>query len=162
MTQELTPKVTIEGKEYVYTELPPDIQNMVSLYNSWNAELVQKRSEVIKIECALRCVSQDIVNGMKPINSTVEIPVQEPKPVIPIQLKRNEYLGTVKWFNDAKGFGFISPDDESIEDIYVHFSALNAPGFKTVREGQRVKFEIEFKSGKGRQAYNVSLVEENT
>ena len=61
--------------------------------------------------------------------------------------------GTVKWFNDSKGFGFITPDDKS-EDVFAHFSAIKMNGFKTLKEGQRVSFEVT--SGpKGKQASNI-------
>jgi len=49
--------------------------------------------------------------------------------------------GTVKWFNDTKGFGFITPDDGG-KDCFVHHSAIQASGFRTLAEGQRVEFEI--------------------
>ncbi len=49
--------------------------------------------------------------------------------------------GTVKWFNDAKGFGFISPEDGSA-DVFVHFSAIDAKGFRSLQEGQRVSYEV--------------------
>jgi cold shock protein len=49
--------------------------------------------------------------------------------------------GTVKWFNDAKGYGFITPDDGS-EDLFAHFSAINMSGFKTLKEGQKVSFDV--------------------
>ena len=51
-------------------------------------------------------------------------------------------IGTVKWFNESKGFGFIAPSDGA-EDIFVHFSAINASGFRTLSEGQAVKFDVE-------------------
>ncbi|KPJ95138.1 MAG: cold-shock protein [Gammaproteobacteria bacterium SG8_11] len=61
--------------------------------------------------------------------------------------------GTVKWFNESKGYGFITPDDGS-KDIFVHFSAIQTDGFKKLTEGQAVSFEIE-QSPKGVQATNV-------
>ena len=61
-------------------------------------------------------------------------------------------LGTVKWFNEAKGFGFIS--QEGGEDVFVHFSAIQGDGFRTLAEGERFEFEIP-KGPKGLQASNV-------
>ncbi|KDQ18145.1 hypothetical protein BOTBODRAFT_52941 [Botryobasidium botryosum FD-172 SS1] len=64
--------------------------------------------------------------------------------------------GTVKWFNDEKGYGFITPDDGS-PDLFVHFRAINGSGFKALKEGQRVEFEIEGGT-KGPQATNVTPI----
>ena len=63
--------------------------------------------------------------------------------------------GTVKWFNDSKGFGFIAPSDGS-EDIFVHFSAITADGFRSLAEGQTVEFEVQ-QGPKGLQAANVTI-----
>ena len=63
--------------------------------------------------------------------------------------------GTVKWFNAEKGYGFISIQGE--DDVFVHFSAINAEGFKTLEEGQEVQFEV-VQGAKGPQAANVARV----
>ena len=64
--------------------------------------------------------------------------------------------GKVKWFNEAKGFGFITPDDGG-KDVFVHYSAIQDNGFKTLREGQEVSFELT-DGPKGPQAINVTKV----
>ncbi|MFO0620910.1 MAG: cold shock domain-containing protein [Polyangia bacterium] len=64
--------------------------------------------------------------------------------------------GSVKWFNDAKGFGFITPEDGS-KDLFVHFSAISSQGFRTLAEGQRVEFDVE-NGPKGPSATNVTTV----
>lgn len=64
--------------------------------------------------------------------------------------------GSVKWFNDAKGFGFITPEDGS-KDLFVHFSAISSQGFRTLAEGQRVEFDVE-NGPKGPSAVNVTTV----
>lgn len=61
--------------------------------------------------------------------------------------------GTVKWFNDAKGYGFITPDDGG-EDLFAHFSVIKMDGFKTLKQGQRVTFDLK-EGEKGKQADNI-------
>jgi CspA family cold shock protein len=63
--------------------------------------------------------------------------------------------GTVKWFNSEKGYGFIEREDES--DVFVHYTAIQGEGFRSLQEGQRVEFSIE-ESPKGPQAANVVLI----
>ena len=62
-------------------------------------------------------------------------------------------LGTVKWFNDAKGFGFISPD-EGGDDLFAHFSEIQSSGYRSLKENDRVQFEIA-QTAKGKQASNI-------
>ena len=63
--------------------------------------------------------------------------------------------GTVKWFNDSKGFGFI--ESENGDDVFVHFSAIQSEGFKTLKEGQKVQFEV-VEGQKGPAAENVTVL----
>lgn len=65
--------------------------------------------------------------------------------------------GTVKWFDEKKGYGFI--EREEGDDVFVHYHAISAPGFKTLLEGQKVQFEVE-QGEKGLQATEVLIVEE--
>jgi cold shock protein len=65
--------------------------------------------------------------------------------------------GTVKWFNESKGYGFITPEQGG-KDLFVHFSAISGGGFKTLREGQRVQFEVG-EGPKGPQAQAVQPID---
>ncbi len=65
--------------------------------------------------------------------------------------------GTVKWFNDSKGFGFITPDGGG-KDLFAHFSAIQGNGFKTLKENQKVSFEVA-QGPKGPQAQNIRPIE---
>ena len=66
-------------------------------------------------------------------------------------------IGTVKWFNDAKGFGFVTPEDGG-KDLFAHFSAIQGAGFKTLKEGQRVSYDA-VSGPKGPQASNIRPAE---
>ena len=66
-------------------------------------------------------------------------------------------LGTVKWFNDAKGFGFIEPEAGG-EDVFAHFSAIQMEGFRTLRQGSQVSFEL-VQGPKGQLAQNITPME---
>jgi len=63
--------------------------------------------------------------------------------------------GTVKWFNDAKGFGFITPDEG--QDVFAHFSAIKGDGFKTLAEGDRVSFDV-IEGDKGPKAVDIEKI----
>jgi CspA family cold shock protein len=77
---------------------------------------------------------------------------QGKRPFTQIIQEENMSTGTVKWFNDAKGFGFITPEDGS-KDLFVHFSAIQGGGFKTLKENDKVQFDVTQRP-KGAQATN--------
>ncbi len=64
--------------------------------------------------------------------------------------------GKIKWFNDAKGFGFVTPDDGS-KDVFVHFSSIQGEGFKSLAEGDKIEFDVQ-ESDKGPKAANVRKI----
>ncbi|CCG19079.1 cold shock-like protein [Taylorella asinigenitalis 14/45] len=68
----------------------------------------------------------------------------------------NRVVGTVKWFNDTKGFGFVTPEGSN-EDLFIHFSSIQMDGFKTLKENQKISFEIT-EGPKGKQAINIQPV----
>jgi len=68
--------------------------------------------------------------------------------------------GIVKWFNSAKGFGFATPESGD-EDVFIHFSSITMEGYKTLKEGQAIQFDIE-EGEKGLHATNISLIEEGS
>ncbi len=65
-------------------------------------------------------------------------------------------IGTVKWFNNAKGYGFVTPDNGD-QDVFIHFSAIEMDGYKTLKEGQKIQFEIN-EGPKGLHAAHVQSV----
>ena len=66
-------------------------------------------------------------------------------------------IGTVKWFNDAKGFGFIEPEGGG-EDVFAHFSAIQMDGFRTLKQGSKVRFEV-VQGPKGQLAQNIATID---
>jgi len=66
-------------------------------------------------------------------------------------------IGTVKWFNDAKGFGFIEPEGGG-DDVFAHFSAIQMEGFRTLKQGSKVQFEV-VQGPKGQLAQNIAAIE---
>jgi cold shock protein len=83
---------------------------------------------------------------------TLEIAIMRRRPNSPPR-ERSMATGTVKWFNDAKGFGFITPDGGG-KDVFVHHTAIQAEGFRSLAEGQKVEYEVT-EGPKGPQAANV-------
>ena len=74
----------------------------------------------------------------------------------PVEDKKRMATGTVKWFSDEKGFGFITPDDGG-KDLFVHHSGINSDGFKSLAEGAKVSYDAEA-GDKGPKAVNVSVI----
>jgi CspA family cold shock protein len=81
------------------------------------------------------------------------VPAGREELFFPYQQGTKMSTGTVKWFNDAKGFGFITPEDGG-KDLFVHFSAIQGSGFKSLKEGDKVTFEVG-QGPKGPSANNV-------
>jgi cold shock protein len=71
-------------------------------------------------------------------------------------MKEMSKTGKIKWFNDAKGFGFVTPDDGS-KDVFVHFSSIQGEGFKSLAEGDKIEFDVQ-ESEKGPKAANVRKI----
>ena len=97
----------------------------------------------------IRCNPADQYPGVPGLGRLVQLRVSE------IAKMSDRSVGTVKWFNDAKGFGFISR--EGGEDVFVHFRAIQGNGFKTLKEGQKVSFKV-VKGQKGFQAEEVQAL----
>lgn len=87
-------------------------------------------------------------------NTIVEAAPMSDSSTDPVTENTEKLTGTVKWFNDAKGFGFVTPDNGG-EDLFAHFSSIQMNGFKTLKEGQKVAFEIA-QGPKGQQALNIT------
>jgi CspA family cold shock protein len=101
-------------------------------------------------EWAGRCGISVGIHGFKP-----QLQQSRPGlfPAFVYEREKEMATGTVKWFNDSKGFGFIAPDDGG-EDLFAHYSAINMSGFKTLKEGQKISYEVT-QGPKGRQASNI-------
>ena len=115
-------------------------------------------TELIALSVYFRCVCLNGAFRSYPSCSTSDPARNLPIPQRNINVKEFEKQmeqGTVKWFNDAKGFGFISR--ENGEDVFVHFSAIQSNGFRSLQEGQAVSFEVK-RGPKGWQAENVQVL----
>ncbi len=129
------PKITILDKEYFFKSLPENIQKMISLFNAWKIELTKIQTESMKLELAIRGVTQDIFDTMK------DIEVEKVDNVA-------YYTGVVKSYNDSKGFG-ISSIDGNDDDVILKYEDIDDPdSFKTLTEGNKIKFLIEKKNDK--------------
>ena len=146
MENEQKRSVTFNGIEYDFNSLSKEVQNMVLMYNTWDRELNDAAVNYIKIQYALKALTQEISKSL------------EKKEVNPEDSEKNiaRYTGTVRWFNPAKGFGYITPDGFE-EDLFVHFSEINMHGFKALRDGQKVSFIIQ-NINNGKQATDVKIL----
>ena len=107
----------------------------------------------------LRLTLEFLAVQASPLNPARDLPAEESESFSATSEEKeqcnNMETGTVKWFNDAKGYGFISRQNG--EDVFVHFSAIQASGFRSLQEGQQVQFDV-VKGPKGWQAENVKGV----
>ena len=107
----------------------------------------------------MRLTLEFLRSKASPLNPARDLPATNPESFSATSKKKETSnimeAGTVKWFNDAKGYGFISCQNG--EDVFVHFSAIQASGFRSLQEGQQVQFDV-VKGPKGWQAENVKAV----
>ncbi|OYE01982.1 MULTISPECIES: transcription antiterminator/RNA stability regulator CspE [unclassified Nostoc] len=116
----------------------------------------QKISHLVRRLIIVVALIAVLVISISTPSYAANISVDTPFADISISADRVKRKGVVKWFNESKGFGFITPEDGS-KDVFVHFSAIQSEGFKTVSEGQRVEFEI-VEGQKGPSAVNVKPI----
>src|SRR5688572_26078500 len=143
---------------------PQSVAFCVSWETSWN----QLYDFIDSAPISVYKVAQDSQVSKSPVSLWSVVFLRSPRsiPLLDIRLGRNRpsYLlidikeiqmstGTVKWFNDAKGFGFITPDDGG-KDLFVHFSAIQGGGFKTLKENDKVQYDVG-QGAKGPNATNV-------
>jgi cold shock protein len=115
-----------------------------------------KRSSSSVVVVWSRCRSSVVPSVQEPAVLTFA-PSPWGQPLLFIKEVQDMATGTVKWFNDAKGFGFVTPEDGG-NDLFAHFSAIQQQGFKTLKEGQRVSFDVTT-GPKGQQASNIRAAE---
>jgi len=139
-------------------DLPTRDKTVVSLFESWKTNwrkipnrLVGRYIQLVSAKFGSRAVESRFRQPASPLLTSSDSSQQK----FQIKIGTTMETGTVKWFNDAKGFGFISRQNG--EDVFVHFSAIQGGGFRSLQEGQTVQFNVT-KGPKGFQAENVQSV----
>jgi CspA family cold shock protein len=143
----LAPIARLSLERYSYPDQGGCCNAQTARYSS------KKREQLYNVPAYVRTARLAAIPPVRAIPAC-NLPIHQTQYQFCKDLKQMEQ-GTVKWFNDAKGFGFISRQNG--EDVFVHFTAIQANGFRSLQEGQAVSFEVK-RGAKGWQAENVQLL----